>query len=99
MLSVMVPSRWKVTSLAHLTDDEIEAEWKVSARYTRALDNERERRAEAAREARGLRARGHSVEIHTRYGDTTRECYCNATEGYPHHEDDSPWITSSGVVG
>ncbi len=44
--------------------------------------------------------KSHYVTIDTRYGETTRECFCALTGGRSHHEDDYPWITSTrGKVG
>lgn len=40
------------------------------------------------------RAREHDITIYARGGHTSRECYCISTNGYDHHEDDSPWVVS-----
>jgi hypothetical protein len=83
-------------SFETMTDEELNKDWALAFRYASALENEKERRAEVDRAARGLSARAHQVWIHTQYGDTTRECYCTAAVPDGHDENESPWITSSG---
>lgn len=34
----------------------------------------------------------HDVTIYAKGCHTTRECFCLATNGFSHHEDDSPWV-------
>lgn len=40
----------------------------------------------------------HPVTIDTRYGETTRDCYCTVTNGLTHHEGDFPWLGPSQVA-
>ena len=39
----------------------------------------------------------HVIDIETRFGPTTRECFCTETGGARHHERTSPWIGTDGL--
>lgn len=82
-------------SIKTMTDEELNKDWGLAVRYADSLECERERRAEVSRSERGLSAKSHDVVIHTRYGDTTRDCYCTVADD-GHDENESPWITTSG---
>lgn len=83
--------------LENLTDDELSAEDEVTERYALAIETEWRRRSALAHGWRsGTR---HTVTIRAAGCETTRDCYCDATYGYTHSENEYPWITESGARG
>ncbi len=39
----------------------------------------------------------HDITIYAKGSYTNRECYCLATNGFDHHEYDSPWVMRDGT--